>query len=219
MSYLSHADLGGQIGHGPIVQDVAEPLFHHDWERRALAITLAMGATGAWNIDMSRAARETRPNYAAMSYYEIWISALETLLLERGLVSADELAAGRALAPAQTLPRRLAAADVAGALRAGSPTARAATEAACFTVGQRVRMSDQRAAHHTRLPAYARGRHGIVQHVHGKHVFADTHAQGLGEQPQWLYTVVFDGADLWGDGGAPGLQVSVDAWQPYLEAV
>ena len=49
------------------------------------------------------------------------------------------------------------------------------------------------------------------------HVFADAHAQGLGESPQWLYTVVFDGRELWGNETANGLAVSVDAWEPYLE--
>ena len=60
---------------------------------------------------------------------------------------------------------------------------------------------------------------GIMLHVHGAHVFADSHAQGLGEQPQWLYTVEFDEAELWGD-EAPrqNLSVSVDAWESYLEA-
>ena len=72
-------------------------------------------------------------------------------------------------------------------------------------------------AHHTRLPGYAAGRRGTVERVHGMHVFADAHAQGLGEQPQWLYTVAFEGAELWGDEAAPGLRVSVDAWEPYLE--
>ena len=54
--------------------------------------------------------------------------------------------------------------------------------------------------------------------MHGAHVFADTHAQGLGEQAQWLYTVVFDGQELWGAEASAGLRVSVDAWEPYLEA-
>src|SRR5205814_10495920 len=70
---------------------------------------------------------------------------------------------------------------------------------------------------HTRLPGYARGKIGRVEHVRGVHVFADTHAHGRGEQPQWLYTVVFSGRELWGDDCAPGLGVSIDAWEPYLE--
>ena len=71
--------------------------------------------------------------------------------------------------------------------------------------------------HHTRLPGYVQGKVGTIEHLHGMHVFADAHAQGLGEQPQWLYTVVFDGATLWGAGAEPGLSVSVDAWESYLE--
>ena len=74
-----------------------------------------------------------------------------------------------------------------------------------------------RVDHHTRLPAYASGRIGTVERVHGTHVFADANAQGLGEQPQWLYTVAFDGRELWGDDAAPGLSVSIDAWDSYLE--
>jgi nitrile hydratase len=51
------------------------------------------------------------------------------------------------------------------------------------------------------------------------HVFADKHAQGLGEQPQWLYTVTFDEHELWGQRTPPQRsRVSVDAWEPYLEA-
>ena len=62
------------------------------------------------------------------------------------------------------------------------------------------------------------GKIGTIERLHGYHVFADTHAQGLGEQPEPLYTVVFDGEELWGDTAQRGLRVSVDAWQSYLEA-
>ncbi|MDQ6681412.1 MAG: nitrile hydratase subunit beta, partial [Pseudomonadota bacterium] len=85
-------------------------------------------------------------------------------------------------------------------------------------VGSRVRMHDDAPDHHTRLPGYVRGRVGVVERVHGVHVFADTNAQGLGEQPQWLYNVAFDEAELWPDRPLQGLRVSVDAWEPYLEA-
>ena len=72
-------------------------------------------------------------------------------------------------------------------------------------------------AHHTRLPAYARGKRGVIERLHGAHVFADAHAQGFGEQPQWLYTVAFDGTALWGANAAPGLTVAINAWDAYLE--
>ena len=217
MSYRSQADLGGQEGHGRVVPEPEGELFHAPWERQALALTLAMGGTGAWNLDMSRSARETLPDYPALSYYELWIKGLEKLLTERGLVGEDELTAGRMLHAAHPVSRVLRAADVPAVLARGAPTERPAAVPARFAVGERVRTRAAGFDHHTRLPGYARGKIGHVEDVRGAHVFADAHAQGLGEQPQWLYTVVFSGRELWGNDCEPGLNVSIDAWEPYLE--
>ena len=92
-------DAGGMMGFGPVVPEPVTPVFHSDWERRAFAITLAMGMTGSWNIDISRHARERTPpaEYWSSSYYEIWLKGLERLLAEAGLASAEEFAAGRSL--------------------------------------------------------------------------------------------------------------------------
>ena len=219
MSYQSHADLGGKEGYGPVVPEPEGEHFHASWEPKALALALAMGATGAWNIDMSRSARETLPDYAALSYYAIWLKALQKLVVERDLVYDDEIAAGRMLHPSRPLSRILRAVDVATALKKGSPTVRATVAPARFAVGERARTREDEIPHHTRLPLYARGKIGRIERVHGVHVFADANAQGLGEQPQWLYTVVFEGCELWGDGADPGLTVSIDAWEPYLESL
>jgi len=62
-----------------------------------------------------------------------------------------------------------------------------------------------------------RGHVGTVDRVHGCQVFPDTNAHGLGEDPQWLYAVRFDARELWGEDAQPGLTVSVDAFEPYLE--
>lgn len=218
MSYTSHADLGGRNMPGPIVPEPEDDRFHADWEARVLALTLAMGGTGSWNIDASRSARETLPTYAQLSYYQIWLAALEKMMAERLQVMPDELAAGHLLHPPQPVRRILRAADVEPTLAKGTNVERPATTAARFAVGQRVRTRAGQVEHHTRLPAYASGKVGTVEHLHGVHVFADAHAQGLGEQPQWLYTVVFDGEELWGPNAEPGLHVSVDAWESYLEA-
>lgn len=221
--YRSHADIGGQRRlFGPVVPEPEDERFHAAWEPGVLALTLAMGATGSWNIDMSRRARETLPDYARLSYYEIWFEALLRLLEERGLVEADEAARGVPRTPPRALPRGpLQAADVAAALRRGSPTERPAPGPARFAVGDRVRLYAGEVPHHTRLPRYARGHTGIVERVHGAHVFADAHASGRGEDPRWLYTVALRGADLWPDAAdapeAAGLTVSIDAWEPYLE--
>jgi nitrile hydratase len=215
--YVTHADLGGTTGHGPIEPEPEGTLFHHRWEARALGLNLAAGVAGGWNIDASRSARETLPDYAELSYYEIWIGGLERLLVRHGLVTRDELTAGRPLAEPGGTGRVLAADQVASVLAAGRPTEREPTGPARFAVGDRVRTREGRVAHHTRLPAYVAGRIGTIEHVHGAHVFPDTNAHGSGERPEWLYTVVFEATDLW-DGAAPGHRVSVDAWESYLSA-
>lgn len=216
--YTTHADLGGLPGFGPVTLEPEGELFHAPWEPRALALTVAMGATGAWNLDMMRAARETLPNYREISYYQIWLDALQNMLEKRGLVAPGELSAGRLLHAPQALPRVLGGADVDAALARGAPTERSPTGPARYAVGQKVRVRQWQASHHTRLPSYALGKVGVVEKIHGVHVFADTHSQGLGEQPQWLYAVAFDGIELWGGESSPGVQVSIDAFEPYLEA-
>jgi nitrile hydratase len=40
-------DMGGMHGFGPVHLEADEPLFHAPWERRAMGLTVAMGATGA----------------------------------------------------------------------------------------------------------------------------------------------------------------------------
>ncbi len=217
MSYTSHADLGGRRVGGAIVIEPEGELFHADWEPRALALTLAMGATGSWNIDASRSARETLPDYGVLSYYQIWIQALEKLMLERGLVRADELAQRRMLHPALPVARVLQADAVGSTLARGSPTLRPADSKPRFEIGQTVKTRSGAVDHHSRLPSYVQGKSGVIECLHGCHVFAESHAHGLGEQPQWLYTVVFDGQAVWGADSAPGLSLSVDAWESTLE--
>lgn len=216
-SYTTYADLGGRTGFGPVVPEDEDVRFHAGWEPAVLGMVLAMGATGSWNLDMSRSARETLPDYLRLSYYQVWLAALEKLMLERGQLQADEIEAGRMLHPPVPLARVLHAAQVPAALASGSPTARPLPQPARFQVGDRVRTRAHAVPHHTRLPGYARGKVGTIERVHGAHVFADAHARGLGEDPQPLYTVAFEAAELWGTGAAPGLRVSIDAWEPYLE--
>jgi nitrile hydratase subunit beta len=217
MTYQTQADLGGRTGFGAVLPEPEGEPFHADWEPRALALVLAMGATGSWNIDASRAVRETLPHYLQLSYYRIWLAALERLMIERGQLFEDEIAQGRMLHAPAPVKRVLQAADVAAVLARGSPTERPAAAPARFAIGQVVRMRAGRVDHHTRLPSYVQGRRGTIERLHGAHVFADSNAQGAGEAPQWLYTVVFEEAELWGS-QAQQLSVSVDAWESYLEA-
>jgi nitrile hydratase beta subunit len=212
-------DLGGMHGFGPVTPEPNEPVFHAEWERRAFALTLAMVMPGGWNIDMSRFARENRPpdKYLAMSYYQVWFAALETMLKQRGLVADDEIDAGHSLHPPQPVKRTLSPGDVAQVLYRGGPTERATDSAAKFKAGDRVRTKNINPLTHTRLPRYVRGHVGDIERVIGCHVFPDSNALGSGENPQWLYTVRFEGRELWGGDADPSVTVSVDAWEPYLE--
>lgn len=215
--YVTRADLGGTTGHGPIVHD-DEVMFHQDWEAKALALTLAVGASGKWNIDVSRRYRETLPDYADLTYYEIWTKSLERLVVDRGLVTDAELGTGHQIVEPVEVRGVLTADRVAAAMASGSPVEREPSTPARFVVGDRVRTRAGHVDHHTRLPGYVAGRIGVVERVHGAHVFADTNAHDLGEQPHWLYTVAFEATDIWDD-AADGQRVSVDAWEPYLEPV
>jgi nitrile hydratase beta subunit len=213
-------DMGGMHGFGPVAPERDEPVFHDDWEGRALALNRAMGYARLWSIDESRAAIEELPAdvYLTRTYYQKWLLRLEQLLIARGLVDADEMAAGRSLRPGKPLPRKLEAASVAAALTRGS-YGREPRAPARFKAGDRVRTHNINPATHTRLPRYARGRIGTIECVRGCHVFPDSVAIGQGENPQWLYTLRFDGRELWGEGCDPNLKVSIEAFEPYLEAI
>ena len=150
------------------------------------------------------------------SYYEIWLSALEDLMRERGLVSARELDTGTPDTTPATLKSVLKAEDVAARLAAGGPVAREPSGPARFQVGDRVTARKLNPTGHIRLPRYARGTKGRIARVHGCHILPDAHAHGRGEAPEWLYNVAFEARDLWGAEGGAG-QVHVDLWESYLD--
>jgi nitrile hydratase len=212
-------DLGGMMGFGPVLAEPKEPVFHAEWEKRVLALRTATGALGEWNIDMARHANETlHPvDYLSSSYYETWLKGLEKLLIARGMATREEITVGRvSLSPKQTRAPPDAAAMIA-ALANGTPYDRPSSTPARFAVGDDVRALNINPTGHTRLPRYARGKRGRVEKVHGVFVFPDANAHGLGPSPQWLYLVRFSGAELWGRDGDQGLDVSIDAWESYLE--
>lgn len=219
-------DMGGAQGFGPVRPEPNEPLFHAHWEREAMALTVAMGASGQWNIDQMRSARESLPpaQYLGLSYYQIWLQALQDMMLSRGLVSAHELRTGQVSEPPKPGVRVLGRSQVDAALKRGSPAHRPTESAPAFAVGQRVRARQMHPTGHTRLPRYVRGHAGVIQAIQGFHVCPDLSSQNRHQPPaegadtaQWLYSVRFEGAELWGPQAEAGLSVSVDAWESYLE--
>jgi nitrile hydratase len=201
-------------------------LFHAAWERSAMALTVAMGASGQWNIDQMRSARESLPptQYLGLSYYQIWIQALQEMMLARGLVTPAELESGHAVTAPTSGVRTLTRAAVDGVLKRGAPSERPATSRPVFKVGQQVRARMMNPSGHTRLPRYVRGHVGTIEAVHGFHVCPDVSSQNRHLPPtssnnegQWLYNVRFAGAELWGPQAETGLTVCIDAWESYLE--
>ncbi|TMV09557.1 nitrile hydratase subunit beta [Ruegeria sediminis] len=216
-------DMGGRFGDGAVRPEPEDaPVFAEDWHARALAVTLAAGALGLWNIDMSRHARErlSPKDYVRFSYYEKWISALADLLVETGALTEDDL---REAGPENTLSEKALTADkVARVLAKGGPADRKGGPAPRFAPGQAVRTrlpADNVlvSGGHSRLPRYVAGALGYVLRCHGNHVLPDSNAHRLGEAPEPLYAVRFSARALWAHPEHPDDEVVLDLWQSYLE--
>jgi nitrile hydratase len=210
-------DMGGMHGLGPLAPEPDEPVFHAEWERRVHALVVASPTRG--NIDAGRHQRELipGPEYLRMSYYEKWLTGLCEMLVGNGVVTAEELASGRADPAAPKATPRLKPEDVTPSLTHRGSYQRAVAAQPAFQVGDAVRAVNINPTGHTRLPRYARGRTGVVERWHGAHVFPDVHAHGGGEGPRHLYTVRFSACELWGPDAAERDSVSLDLWEPYLE--
>ena len=211
-------DMGGMDGFGKVEVEQNEPPFHAPWEGRVLAMQRAMGYAGAWHIDHSRFAQEKLPptTYLTASYYQRWALAMESNVLERGYATPDELKAGHAKTAGKNLPRKLTL-DVVSAGMSRASFYRKQQGPQKFQPGDRVRTKNIHPATHTRLPRYARGKLGVVEMCHGCHMYPDSVATDRGDDPQWLYTVVFESRELWGPDADPTLKISIDAFEPYLD--
>ena len=219
-------DMGGMHGFGPVVREENEPVFHAEWERTVFAMSRATRVRDVINIDESRHGIERMPpaEYLAASYYERWLSSLERNLVDKGVITPEELGARMALLrehPETPLPQRADPSLVAlmQTPASGQLLYQREGPASRFAAGDRVVTRNVHPTGHTRLPRYARGKRGTIHAVRGCYVFPDTHAHGQGEQPQPMYTVCFEGAELWGLSSEPRERVYIDLWEPYLEPV
>jgi nitrile hydratase beta subunit len=211
-------DMGGMMGFGPVRPEVNEPVFHEDWERHVLGLTLAMDACGLWNIDILRHTRECFPAevYWSVPYYDLRIEAHIKVMLARGLITEAEILAGHMQVPPKPVKAVLKAEKVGPLLAKGSPYIRATEAKPLFKIGDRVKVRNLHPEGHTRLPGYLRGKTGEVVMYHKAHVFPDSNSQGAGENPQHLYAVRFKARDVFGVNTNDDLQA--DLFEPYLEA-
>ena len=212
-------DMGGMQGMGPVEAEKNEPVFHARWEARVFALNRAVGAWGEWNIDASRHQKELIPpaDYLRISYYEKFLVGMIELLVKSGLVTRAEIDSGKPARGSEKATPPLTVDKVSALVAAGVPTNRNTPATPTFRVGQQVRARNLNPTGHTRLPRYARGKLGRVEHDHGVFVFPDTNAHFLGERAQHLYSVRFPARELWGGQAAEQDAVYVDLWDDHLE--
>jgi nitrile hydratase beta subunit len=211
-------DLGGRQGHGPI--DVNEPPkpFHYAWEARVFGIVRAFTRPAKFSIDLFRHARECidPADYLTRRYYDQWLEAYATLLVDAGAVTVEELATGKCAATIPGIPPPMPPEGVAAATKAMSRYDRESDIRPVFAPGDRVRTIASGSLGHTRLPQYARGREGAIEMFHGCHILPDTNMAGDGPAEP-LYTVSFLAAELWPESAGCKDRIYLELWESYLE--
>jgi nitrile hydratase beta subunit len=197
-------DLGGKQGFGRVRHSPEAEVFHADWEKRSNAL-LAFAVKQGWlNMDEYRHAIERmEPRHQlAAGYYERQFTGLVTLLVEKNIVPREEL-------------ERLAG----GAIPLALPSAAGRTNAPGrerFKAGDRVRVKNEFVPGHIRMPAYIRGKTGVVVSESPAYPFPDAHAHGVKAADEPTYDVQFRAEELWPNGADPAL-VHVGVFQSYLE--
>jgi nitrile hydratase len=215
-------DMGGMHGLGPLEHDPNEPAFHEAWEGRAWALLRAAGPFGPSRRRNFRFELERIPavEYLELRYYERLLKTLVDRLVEGNFVTRAEIETGRPAASAQRATPRVTQASFEEQLARRVSLRRDDVRVrAGFAAGQRVLVRNLNPLGHTRLPRYVRGKHGRILRDHGVFNLQDTDAEGysLGDQPQHVYTVRFEAAELWGPQGGPRDSVCADLWEGYLE--
>ena len=207
-------DMGGMHGFGRVVVEPNEPVFHVDWEKRALGMAYQVVGFGWVTLDAFRHGIERIDpvTYLTVGYYGRWLAALERVLIEAGVLAPGDVDARIAGTPVATPAVR-----PAGPARPSPGFVRDLDRSPRFRVGDAVRPRVVSPAGHTRLPRYVAGRRGVVHGTRPPCVFPDTNARAEGENPQHLYSVRFEGTELWGSDAEPGMALHVDLFEPYLE--
>lgn len=217
-------DVGGMHGFGSIVRDQEGAPFSTSWERLTFGMLVIAMGRGTFTGDECRWAMEDRDpvEYVNLTYYERWLSCLETLATQHGLITKqeydDRLDAVRA-EPGR-FQRRGGARDDLGRrmlelIERGGDFTRDVDAEPRFKVGDEARTREENPRGHTRLPRYARDKPCTIVAYHGMHVFPDSNAHGDGESAQPLYTVRFEAKELWG-GEHRAEATHLEVWESYL---
>jgi nitrile hydratase beta subunit len=197
-------DLGGKQGFGPVRYAPNAQAFHAPWERRVNALYSLAVKLGIFNMDEYRHAIERMEprHYLSASYYERTLTSLATLCVEKGLMTQEELERrAQGLFPL-ALPSAAGRTNVTARER--------------FVVGDRVRVRTDLVPGHVRMPAYIRGKAGVVVGESPAYPFPDAHAHGVQAADEPTFDVRFNSLELWPN-SADAAFVHVGVFQSYLE--
>lgn len=211
-------DIGGLQGFGVIDSKDDETTFHAEWERRVFGMMITSGHRMiSMRPDIENIDPET---YLKSSYYELWLIALETGLVDRGVISQEELTSRAVdfVEPASAPSRN----DDPGLTdevlkRRYSQRSKRYSGTPRFKPGDRVLVHSEQKARHTRVPRYVRGKLGLVQSVRGVYELIDLKVEGV-SVPEPVYSIRFDARELWGERKEGNGSVCIDLWDSYLEA-
>lgn len=211
-------DLGGREGFGPIPFKDDNTPFHREWEERVYGMAQSAAGDAGWSIDWFRFCRELIPpaDYLARSYFDHWLLTLAAQMIDAGYITLDEIRTG--VSTFRPIPGYAPSTAREARDFVRDPHSYATSEGMLsrFSAGARVRARALGISGHTRLPAYVRGRTGVVLSHHGCHVLPD--ASAIAERRgAHLYTVRFAAAELWPEAQRKTDQVFVDLWEDYLE--
>jgi nitrile hydratase len=196
-------DLGGRQGFGPVRYTHNARPFHGQWEVRANSLYGFAVRSGIFNMDEYRHAIERMDprHYLSASYYERSLTGLATLLVEKGVVTREELE--------QRAGGRFPLSGPSGPGRGNAPARER------FLPGDRVRVKADYVPGHVRMPGYIRGKAGVVVSESPAYPFPDAHAHGVPAQDEPTYDVRFRSEDLWPNSADSAL-VHVGVFQSYL---
>ena len=220
-------DMGGMHGFGPVEPEENEPVFHAPWEGRVYGMVQALGPHRIHDPHGMRFALESlKPaTYLGSSYYERWLLTTEQALVDKGILTEQELESKTEFFkthPDATPDRRedpeFRERIVRAAYRRFSPRPETGVEPR-FRVGEPVIVHNIHPKGHTRLPRYVRGKRGVVSGFYGVHNFQDTQPEGATAEPQPVYSVSFDSRELWGDAAEANQTLYIDMWESYLRQV
>lgn len=216
-------DMGGMHGLGKVEVERDEPVFHSEWEKSVFVMMMSTLSRGLYNLDEFRHSIERmRPvNYLASRYYEHWLHSIEDNLISKGIITKEELEerikqvdSGQSTTKKKDDPELTE--SLLSLVRNGGSTSREVPQPPKFKAGDPVVARNINPIGHTRLPRYVRGKKGVVEKVHNAFVLPDSNAHLNGESPEYVYSIRFEGSDVWGDTCESNETLHVDLWESYL---